>query len=503
MSQTTPQTTEYLAHFGLSRAPFSQGENDLYYASSLLTQRLDLLSHLAQFTQRLLVIKGDHGSGKSALLQQFLRRAEENWQLCSITAEIALDETALWREINHCYGLREDSTLDQLRERLDDLTRSDNLPIITIDDAHLLPEASLVALLQNLAANKQNENRLATLILSGEAPLETMLDEPALAVHLNEKAQIIDLPAMDEEQVTAYLQHRLTAAGRPGAHPFSATQLKQISQSSAGLPGAINDLAHRLLDKMAQSPERATSSTSKPATEGKSRPLRLYLGATLFVLAIAPLLLFQEQINQFFEPADTEQVAPPVSLPAQPINRPLEEIKPVVRAPIKPVPLPEEKPVEVAPAATVEPTTPAPVERVVAEVTPTERPEVTPAATTDPAVEPVKPTPLPTPVIETEIRGEAWLLSQRPTLYTLQLLGSEQEQAIIDYIRNNQIKANAAYFQTTNKGKIWFALLYGIYPSYEAARSAKNQLPPSLNRYTPWPRSIASVHSDINRAKRH
>ena len=61
-----PELPEYLAHYGMHRAPFSAAiENDMYYVEPTRKQRLDVLLHLTQYTNELLVVTGEQGMGKT------------------------------------------------------------------------------------------------------------------------------------------------------------------------------------------------------------------------------------------------------------------------------------------------------------------------------------------------------------------------------------------------------------------------------------------------------
>jgi len=93
---------------------------------------------------------------------------------------------------------------------------------------------------------------------------------------------------------------------------------------------------------------------------------------------------------------------------------------------------------------------------------------------------------------------EAWLLRQSPKLYSLQLLGSRSEKSVVRFIEDNRLDLRqTAYYQGNFKDSEWFVLLYGLYPSRNAALEARERLPAALRKGKPWPRSLESVHSAI------
>lgn len=96
------------------------------------------------------------------------------------------------------------------------------------------------------------------------------------------------------------------------------------------------------------------------------------------------------------------------------------------------------------------------------------------------------------------IHKESWLLKQSAEMYTLQTMGGSEEKAIIQYIRNQPSKNLFSYYHSTRKGKSWFPVLYGVYPSKNAAKKATKKLPLSLLKFKPWARSLKSIQKEIH-----
>ncbi len=93
------------------------------------------------------------------------------------------------------------------------------------------------------------------------------------------------------------------------------------------------------------------------------------------------------------------------------------------------------------------------------------------------------------------------LLSWNPKGYTLQMLGARKELRDIQFIKAQQNKQDFYYFSTLYKGKPWYVIVYGNYPSRDTAILAAASLPPKLRQKKPWARSIQGVHEDIKRSK--
>ena len=67
-----------------------------------------------------------------------------------------------------------------------------------------------------------------------------------------------------------------------------------------------------------------------------------------------------------------------------------------------------------------------------------------------------------------------------------------------DYIRRNKLEEHkAAYYRGHYRGAAWYVLMYGVYPSKQAALEDRDTLPAKVRKNKPWPRSLKSVHTSI------
>ena len=155
----------------------------------------------------------------------------------------------------------------------------------------------------------------------------------------------------------------------------------------------------------------------------------------------------------------------------------------------------------------------APAETPVAEATKSETApsaeksgEPVAVAEEPPAAEPpAKMEPSPTaeaePVKRATLKGEQWLLERPPGHITLQVLGGADREALAAFAEKHGLEEGGALFKGVNRGRTWYGLLSGVYPSLGAARDALKALPRLPAGYTPWTRSVASVQKEINKAK--
>ncbi|MBY4675583.1 SPOR domain-containing protein [Marinobacterium arenosum] len=95
--------------------------------------------------------------------------------------------------------------------------------------------------------------------------------------------------------------------------------------------------------------------------------------------------------------------------------------------------------------------------------------------------------------------SERELLSWPSRSYTLQMLGARAEKSARDFLADQADRSEFHYFSTIYKGKPWHVVVYGHYPSRDAANAALNKLPKALRQLKPWVRSVAGVQSDIRK----
>jgi DamX protein len=99
------------------------------------------------------------------------------------------------------------------------------------------------------------------------------------------------------------------------------------------------------------------------------------------------------------------------------------------------------------------------------------------------------------------VNREDWLLSQRSSDFTIQIMGVRNENSIIEFIDRKLALAptDIAYYKTSYKGKDWYPLLLGVYPTKKEANSAMKLLPPDLQKASPWIRKMSSIQRAIRK----
>jgi len=87
--------------------------------------------------------------------------------------------------------------------------------------------------------------------------------------------------------------------------------------------------------------------------------------------------------------------------------------------------------------------------------------------------------------------GPQWITQQNKNYFTLQLLGSFNKTTLTNYLKKYSLKNDAAIFTRLLKGKTWYTLIYGSYPTKAAAQAEAKTLPKGMAKT--WARSFASI----------
>ena len=126
--------------------------------------------------------------------------------------------------------------------------RADNrqVPVVVIDEAHLLSNQVLeeLRLLTNFEIDSQQ--RFCLLMVG----LTTLRQRLAMAVNESLAQRLVvrhHVDGLGEDEVEAYICHRLSVAGAADVPLFEANAFIAIAQASHGLPRRVNQIAHNAL----------------------------------------------------------------------------------------------------------------------------------------------------------------------------------------------------------------------------------------------------------------
>ncbi len=508
--------SEHLQDAGFSADPFADSTDEgPFFLTPQLDQRLNLIHHLVRFSDLLLLVTGPKGSGKSTLLNRLTANPREPWHVSVVEGHVEMNSRQLWQRALAGFDVPEAKKKavmgpEALSPYLEQWKKRAQPAVLAIDDAHLLPPATLAELLGQARDMVKGHLRF---VLLGEPRLEEKIGD---TVYQTDRMilHVVDLPPLTEKQTAQYIRFRLQGSGLEAGELFSENVVRRLRKDSGGLPEAINQRARNILaDGLATG--HSGHATQHPSLGYAPAPRRNRLPTVLVLAAMAgvatwllieprdtpppePLLLPAPKppdsapiVSHALEPAVTREVPPTPRVPEPTVTAeiaPPQSPQTEQKAASPPATLPE--PPE--PAALPEPATPEPSQQATTAEAPT------PAALDPPpAAQPAVP---PKPKARTE-PDKAWLFSQKPEHYTIQLTGTRERQAAIDFIATHRLTGKAAWLRTLHKNQDWYVVISGTYPSREAAVSGIASLPATLRRYQPWARSFGSMLQSIRDSK--
>ena len=92
-----------------------------------------------------------------------------------------------------------------------------------------------------------------------------------------------------------------------------------------------------------------------------------------------------------------------------------------------------------------------------------------------------------------------WIMQQQGTDYTFQLMGSWEHQDVSKFIEKYALTGDVAEFESLRNGRVWYALIYGVYDSKQAALEASNVWPAPLNTLPSWLRRFDSIQKQLTK----
>ncbi len=484
----------YLEHFGLSEAPFRiTPHTDFFFSGGNRGATLEALAYAITHDEGIVKVSGEVGSGKTMLCRVLMERLPAKVVTIYLAnPSLSRDDIlfALADELNIpvAENARATVLLRALQEKLIELYAGGHQVVVLIDEAHAMPAETLeeIRLLSNLESNR---HKLLQLVLFGQTELNEILARPAMRQLKDRITHNFTLEPLVRADIASYLTFRMRAAGYRGPDPFGLAAVRLIEKASQGLTRRINILADKsLLAAFAEGGYQILPRHVKAAirdSEFSSAPTR---NVVVLASAAAATLLVAAAAGWWWinDLTGTEAVPPPpVRQDGIPPGRPGttgsgSAVTPVVATPPQAsmVPSPPVAPAAVADTSPAS-TPPAP-----------ERDDMREVSTLPPGLgERTR-----TKVTETR----AWLAGAKDDAWFLQILVADggrapQVERLIAQLeaipRSEELRAYVASLD----GRQRIGLIFGEYPSREAAQAAISALPPQLRAHKPFPRQVGKL----------
>lgn len=415
-------------------------EAAFYFTTPALTQRLELIRHLIDHSDRLLLVIGERQSGKTTLADQVLARAPDTWLVTRFHANPMLDSRSLLRDLAVSMGVSAaGADRKALTEAIGAILRQREqhglISVLFVDDAHELP-ADALKLLFARAHSKPGTLRV---VLLCEPHINTILGAPELQSLREIIVHILDMPSFTLEQTRAYLEARYNRKGLASLLPLDDAAVARIYRSSGGSPGRIDHLMQQTLKQPPPAGSEPDESSPRIGSIAKHQ-WRLITVAAL--LAAVSIIIAFDSLQDRFRPLPSEDPAP------------------IELSPPKQAPLAAARP---QPPKANQPK----LKSGFAAPTAGENTRIDPVLT------------LPRPLL--------------PDQYVLQLLATRDPAAGERLLAQHQLGGRARVVATRRKGQTWHLVILGPFPDRRAASAAVRTLPKAIQAQQPWPRRIADL----------
>ncbi len=236
----------YLDLFKLQELPFRLTPDPAFlYLSKHHARAKAYMESTIWFTDGFVVITGEIGSGKTTLIETFLKELEKDVVVAQIsqTQISALEflQSVLVQFGFQPFKMKKAELLATLNEFLIEQYANGRRVLLIVDEAQNLTSKVLeeIRLLSGIETTKEKVLRI---ILAGQPELNDKLNSAGL-VQLAQRVRLrFHLTPLSKTDMTAYIQHRLEVAGSQGRAIFDAETFPVIYGYTGGIPRLVNTL---------------------------------------------------------------------------------------------------------------------------------------------------------------------------------------------------------------------------------------------------------------------
>ena len=236
----------YLDLFKLKELPFRLSPDPQFlYLSKQHARAKAYMESTIWFTDGFVVITGEVGSGKTTLIESFLKEVEADIVVAQInqTQVSAVDflQAVLVQFGFAPFKMKKGELIATLNQFLVEQYAAGRKVLLIVDEAQNLSLRVLeeVRLLSGVETTK---DKVLRIIFCGQPELNDKLDAPEL-VQLAQRIRLrFHLGALSFEEMRAYIQHRLEVAGSADREIFSKETYAEIYRYTGGVPRLINTL---------------------------------------------------------------------------------------------------------------------------------------------------------------------------------------------------------------------------------------------------------------------
>jgi general secretion pathway protein A len=294
----------YEEYFGLTKKPFSIVPDPRYFYTS--EGHREALAHLLYGIESdggFVLLTGEVGTGKTTVCRRLLEVLPEKTEVAfilnpKVTVEELLATVCDEFRIRYPEGAASIKVfVTCINDYLLDVHAKGRRAVLIIEEAqNLEPEVlEQIRLLTNL---ETKDHKLLQIIMIGQPELRHMLAKPELLQLSQRITARYHLGPLPKEEISAYVNYRLSVAGLVRGQLFPPTVMKALFRLTGGVPRLINVICDRaLLGAYVQGKEQVDVKTLTRAarevsgTEGRQWPGRkayqgILAGLVLLLLSV-------------------------------------------------------------------------------------------------------------------------------------------------------------------------------------------------------------------------
>ena len=236
----------YLEPFKLKELPFRLSPDPQFlYLSKQHARAKAYMESTIWFTDGFVVITGEIGSGKTTLIESFLKEVPADVVVAQInqTQVSAIDflQAVLVQFGFSPFKMRKGELISTLNSFLIEQYAAGRKVLLIVDEAQNLSMRVLEEI-RMLSGVETTKEKVLRIILAGQPELNHKLDDPALEQLAQRVRLRFHLQNLTEAETQSYIQHRLDVAGAGDRELFTPDTYPEIFRYTGGVPRLVNTL---------------------------------------------------------------------------------------------------------------------------------------------------------------------------------------------------------------------------------------------------------------------